>query len=111
MSRPSTSAFGNSPTQTLSWSIMRLRIAHSTTYRYEPPATGVIQILRMTPGSHDGQYVAEWHVDVSTDSRLQVHQDAFGNVTHVLTEGPIADLTIHLEGLIETHDTGGVLKC
>ncbi len=89
---------------------MRLRIAHSTTYRYEPPATGVIQILRMTPGSHDGQYVAEWQIDVSTDSRLQVHQDAFGNVTHVLTEGPIENLTIHVEGLIETHDTGGVLK-
>jgi len=89
---------------------MRLRIAHSTTYRYEPPATGVIQILRMTPGSHDGQYVAEWQIDVSTDSRLDVHQDAFGNVTHVLTEGPIADLIINVEGLIETHDTGGVLR-
>ena len=60
---------------------MRLRISHSTSYRYEPPATGVIQILRMTPGSHDGQYVAEWHVDVSTDSRLDTHEDAFGNVT------------------------------
>ena len=67
---------------------MRLRIAHSTTYRYEPPATGVIQILRMTPGSHDGQYVADWQIDVSTDSRLDVHEDAFGNVTHVLTCGP-----------------------
>ena len=89
---------------------MRLRIAHSTSYRYEPPATGVIQILRMTPGSHDGQYVAEWQIDVSTDSRLDVHQDAFGNVTHVLTHGPIADLTINVEGLIETHDTGGVLQ-
>jgi transglutaminase-like putative cysteine protease len=74
---------------------MRLRIAHTTSYRYEPSASGVIQILRMTPGSHDGQYVAEWQIDVSTDSRLQVHQDAFGNVTHVL---------------IETHDTGGVLR-
>src|SRR3989441_13375557 len=89
---------------------MRLRIAHSTTYRYEPPASGVIQILRMTPGSHDGQYVAEWQIDVSTDSRLDMHQDAFGNVTHVLTHGPITDLTIHVEGLIETHDTGGVLR-
>ena len=89
---------------------MRLRIAHSTSYRYEPPASGVIQILRMTPGSHDGQYVAEWQIDVSTDSRLDVHQDAFGNVTHVLTHGPIADLTINVQGLIETHDTGGVLK-
>src|SRR5665213_3065055 len=89
---------------------MRLRIAHSTSYRYEPPASGVIQILRMTPGSHDGQYVAEWQIDVSTDSRLDVHEDAFGNVTHVLTHGPIADLTINVEGLIETHDTGGVLR-
>ena len=89
---------------------MRLRIAHTTTYRYEPPATGVIQILRMTPGSHDGQYVADWQIDVSTNPRLDVHQDAFGNVTHVLTHGAIADLTIDVEGLIETHDTGGVLR-
>src|SRR3954465_11115252 len=89
---------------------MRLRIAHTTSYRYEPPATGVIQILRMTPGSHDGQYVAEWQIDLSTDSRLDTHEDAFGNVTHVLTHGPIAELIINVEGLIETHDTGGVLR-
>ncbi|MES5484078.1 transglutaminase family protein [Bradyrhizobium sp. INPA03-11B] len=89
---------------------MRLRIAHTTTYRYEPAASGVIQILRMTPSSHDGQYVADWQIDVSTDSRLDTHEDAFGNVTHVLTHGSISDLTIHCEGLVETQDTGGVLK-
>jgi transglutaminase-like putative cysteine protease len=89
---------------------MRLRISHSTTYRYEPAATGVIQMLRMTPGSHDGQYVAQWQIDVSTDSRLDMHDDAFGNVTHVITHGPISEMTITAEGLIETHDTGGVLR-
>src|SRR5262249_26989522 len=89
---------------------MRLRIAHTTSYRYEPAATGVIQILRVPPGSHEGQYVAEWQIDVPADSRLDVHEDAFGNVTHVLTHGPIEDLTIHVEGLIETQDTGGVLR-
>ena len=89
---------------------MRLKISHSTTYRYEPPATGVIQILRMTPGSHDGQYVADWQIDVSADSRLDVHEDAFGNITHVMTHGAIADLNISVEGLVETHDTGGVLR-
>jgi transglutaminase-like putative cysteine protease len=89
---------------------MRLRITHSTTYRYEPAATGVIQILRLTPGSHDGQYVAEWQIDVSSDSRLDMHEDAFGNVTHVMTHGSIEDLTITVGGLIETHDTGGVLR-
>ena len=89
---------------------MRLRIAHSTTYRYEPAATGITQILRMTPRSHDGQYVVEWQIDVSADSRLQMRQDAFGNITHVLTEGAISDLTITVGGLIETHDSGGVLR-
>src|ERR1700761_1860612 len=89
---------------------MRLRIAHSTTYRYEPAATGITQILRMTPRSHDGQYVVEWQIDVSSDSRLHIGQDAFGNITHVLTEGAVSDLTITVEGLIETNDTGGVLR-
>src|SRR6201994_394690 len=89
---------------------MRLKISHSTTYRYAPAATGVIQILRMTPGSHDGQYVAEWQLDVSADTRLEMREDAFGNVTHVMTHGAISDLNITVSGLIETHDTGGILR-
>jgi transglutaminase-like putative cysteine protease len=39
-----------------------------------------------------------------------MHQDAFGNTTHVLTEAAISELTINAAGLIETHDTGGVLR-
>jgi transglutaminase-like putative cysteine protease len=89
---------------------MRLRISHSTTYEYDPPATGVIQVLRMTPGSHDGQYVANWQVDISTDARLDMRYDAFGNVTHVFSHGMIADLTVHVAGQIETQDTGGILR-
>src|SRR6202000_436738 len=54
--------------------------------------------------------VVEWQIDVSSDSRLHIGQDAFGNTTHVLTEAAISDLTITVEGLIETHDTGGVLR-
>ena len=89
---------------------MRLRVQHSTTYRYDPPATGVIQVIRKTPRSFDGQYVAEWQIFVSTDSRMQTHQDAFGNITHVLTLGTTEELTINVEGLVETHDTHGVIK-
>ena len=81
---------------------MRLRISHTTSYRYEPAANSIIQVLRMTPGSHDGQYVAEWQIDVSTDTRLDAHEDAFGNVTHVLSCGPVEDISITAEGLIET---------
>lgn len=89
---------------------MRLRISHATTYHYAPAVSGVIQILRMTPGSHDGQYVANWQIDVSSDSRLDMHLDAFGNITHVLTLGPVEELTVRVEGMVETHNTGGVLK-
>ena len=38
---------------------MRIRISHLTSYRYQTPATSVIQMLRLTPRNHDGQYVAE----------------------------------------------------
>jgi len=108
--RPGMTTLENPPNLDCVGHTMRLRIQHITNYRYEPAATGVIQILRLTPGSHDGQYVAEWQIDVSTDSRLDMHEDAFGNVTHVMTHGAIEDLTITVGGLIETHDTGGVLR-
>jgi len=70
----------------------------------------VIQVLRLTPGNHDGQYVVDWQIDVSTDSRLDMSEDAFGNITHVFSYGPIAELTFHVSGEVETQDTGGVLK-
>jgi transglutaminase-like putative cysteine protease len=90
---------------------MRLRVHHTTTYRYDPPAGGVIQILRLTPGNHDGQYVAEWQVDVSADARLTQRRDAFGNITHVFTaDGPLSELVVHVDGQVDTQDTGGVLR-
>jgi transglutaminase-like putative cysteine protease len=89
---------------------MRLRIKHATTYTFDPPANGVIQVLRLTPNNNDGQYVANWQIDTSTDSRLEMHHDAFGNITHVLTHGPLSELTIDVHGVVETHDTGGVLR-
>lgn len=89
---------------------MRLRISHATAYAYDPAPTGVIQVLRLTPGNHDGQYVADWHVDVSVDARLDMQHDAFGNITHVFTHGPLTELTVHVSGMVETQDTGGVMK-
>jgi len=49
---------------------MRIRISHATTYRYETPPTGVIQMLRLTPRNHEGQYVLNWRVDLSENCRL-----------------------------------------
>jgi transglutaminase-like putative cysteine protease len=90
---------------------MRLRISHRTIYRYDPPASGLIQVLRLTPGNHDGQYIAGWQIDVSTDSHLSQRQDAFGNITHHFTvDTSLSELVVHVEGQIETQDTGGILR-
>ena len=89
---------------------MRIRIAHHTTYRYEKPATGVIQMLRLTPRNHDGQYVINWHIDVSADCRLDQHEDAFGNICHAFTaDGPFSELTVSVEGEVETRNTDGLV--
>jgi len=90
---------------------MLIRISHLTSYRYEPAATSVIQTLRLTPRNHDGQYVASWRIDLSTDCRLDQHEDAFGNISHVFSaEGPLSDLTVNVEGEIETRDTQGIVR-
>jgi transglutaminase-like putative cysteine protease len=93
------------------FAIMRIRISHLTSYRYQTPATSVIQMLRLTPRNHDGQYVARWRIDVSTDCRLDQHDDAFGNISHSFTaDGPLTDLTILVEGEVETRDTQGIVR-
>ena len=90
---------------------MRLRIAHSSVYRYDPPAAGVIQVLRLTPRNHEGQYVERWRIDVVPDARLAAHEDAFGNITHVFTaDGPLEELRVEVDGEVETQNANGVVR-
>jgi transglutaminase-like putative cysteine protease len=90
---------------------MRIHIAHSSVYRYEPPAMGVIQVLRLTPRNHEGQYLVGWRIDVTPDARLAAHEDAFGNITHVFTaDGPLEELRVEVDGQVETQNTDGVVR-
>ena len=90
---------------------MRIRISHETRYRYDAPINGVIQTLRLTPRNHDGQYVVHWRIDVSEDCRLDVHEDAFGNITHTFTaEGPFAELGVQVEGEVDVQNTAGIVR-
>jgi transglutaminase-like putative cysteine protease len=90
---------------------MRIRVTHETVHRYEPPASGVIQTLRVTPRNHAAQYVVDWRIDISADCRLEPQQDAFGNIVHAFSVGgPISELRLLIEGEIETQDTAGVVQ-
>ena len=89
---------------------MRIQISHETVYRYEEPARGVIQTLRLTPRNHDGQYVENWRIDVSENCQLDQYEDAFGNITHGLSaEGPLSELRVVVEGEVDTQDAQGVV--
>jgi transglutaminase-like putative cysteine protease len=90
---------------------MRLCVSHRTTYLYDAPATRVIQVLRLTPRNHDGQYVTTWRIDISADCRLDAQEDAFGNITHsFVAEGPLPELSVLVEGEVETRDAQGVVR-
>ena len=90
---------------------MLIRVSHLASYRYDTPASSVIQILRQTPRNHDGQFVLNWRIDVSADCRLEEHEDAFGNITHAFTvNGPLETLKVQVEGEVETRDTQGIVR-
>jgi transglutaminase-like putative cysteine protease len=90
---------------------MRLRVRHESAYAYATPATRAIETLRLTPRSHDGQFVVDWRIDIDHDCRLDQSTDPFGNAVHSFTvEGPLPGLVIVAEGRVETTDTSGVLS-
>lgn len=90
---------------------MRIHILHATTYRYATPAKYVIQKLRLTPRSHDGQHVRRWRIEVDHDCKLSERWDAFGNIVHTFTlMGSVDGLRITVDGDVETEDTSGVVS-
>jgi transglutaminase-like putative cysteine protease len=90
---------------------MRIRVVHETSYTYEQPARGLIQILRLTPRDHDGQYVRRWRIDTSVDGRLTAREDGFGNLAHWFTpDEPAETLVIRVSGEADTEDNHGVVR-
>ena len=90
---------------------MRLRIIHEITAEYEPPLTGAIRKLRMSPRTYDGQYVGSWRIDVDHDCRLDRVVDAYGNIIHNFSlAGPLPALNVMATGEVEVDDTAGVLQ-
>jgi transglutaminase-like putative cysteine protease len=85
-------------------------IDHRTVYRYEAPAAGIVQILRLTPRSSDSQTILKWRVDVEADGAFKPFTDAHGNAAHAFyADGALSALAIHVEGEVLTTDTVGIV--
>ena len=90
---------------------MRIHVRHETVYAYASPPKYVIQKLRLSPRSHEGQYVRRWRIEVDQDCRLIETSDAFGNIVHSFTlHDHFDELKIAVEGEIETEETAGVVR-
>ncbi len=90
---------------------MRIRIDHETRYAYDRAARFIVQVLRLTPRSTEGQQVRDWRIETDVDARIRRSEDAFGNIVHTLyTERPTNALMVRVTGEVATVDTGGVLK-
>ena len=89
---------------------MRIRVSHTTSYAYAGATRSILQVLRLTPRSHEGQHVVNWTVEADSDIRMRMSEDAFGNLIHTLsTDKPVTGLTLNVTGEVRTADTGGVV--
>src|ERR1700691_816530 len=90
---------------------MRIRIAHETTFSYDPPARFIIQTLRLTPRSFDSQYVMRWRLNVDIDTGSRLSEDCFGNVVSCFSyQRPVERFTVSAIGEVETTDAVGVVR-
>jgi transglutaminase-like putative cysteine protease len=90
---------------------MKLRVQHQTVYRYEKPIPYSIQTLRVSPRPYEGCAVLNWSVRGEGRRELPSLIDGFGNLTHCHTvTRPHTEMTLAVEGEVETTDTAGVVR-
>ena len=90
---------------------MRLKITHQTSYRYDQPVQSLVQSLRLTPSVFEGQRVVDWAISVSGGQRGAAFRDGAGDWIEGWTvRGPVEEVTVAIEGQIDTRDTAGVLR-
>ncbi|MFC3075371.1 transglutaminase family protein [Shinella pollutisoli] len=88
---------------------MRLKISHTTEYRYADPVQYSLQRLRLTPRNQPGQIVRDWRTTVHGAHVEVGYTDHFGNhVDLVSTDAEQVVIRIVAEGEVETEDRAGV---
>jgi len=88
---------------------MRLKITHTTEYRYDEPVQYTLQRLRLTPLSGPSQDVINWDIAVDGAVIEAGYNDHFGNHVHLVsTEGDSHTVRIVASGTLETLDRTGV---
>lgn len=90
---------------------MILTVRHQTTHRYDRPVRGVVQSHRLHPARFDGQRVIAWSVDVAGGVKGGGFRDGADDFIQAWTvPGPVDQVSVTVQGTVETQDLAGVLR-
>lgn len=89
---------------------MRLKISHTTRYRFEAPVTSGLQQLRKTPKPHAGQKILSWQTRIEGGQRELAYEDHNNNTVELISfERGAQAVTVVSEGEVEIGNTNGVI--
>jgi len=90
---------------------MRLKIAHTTTYDYDPPPTYGLQRLRLRPPNLASQQIADWEMTVVGATTHVGYQDEHFNAVDLIgVDEGARHVSVAVRGSVETFDTAGVTE-
>lgn len=89
---------------------MKLKISHTTSYKYDQPVSYALQQVRLTPMNNPQQSVINWSIEIEGGSQELAFSDQHKNHT-LLVKANAGQTELHFTafGEVETHDSTGVL--
>ena len=90
---------------------MKIKITHSTTYKYSSTVPRLIQCLKLYPSVCDNQEIIDWKTISSNGKILESHTDALGHrIQNIFINNFHGQLKITSKGILKTKDLSGVVK-
>ena len=90
---------------------MKIKITHSTTYKYSSTVPRLIQCLKLYPSICDNQEILKWETSSSYGKIIESHFDGLGHrVQNIFIKNFSGHLKITSKGMLKTKDLSGVVK-
>ena len=89
---------------------MKIAIRHQLSLAIGPGVARAVQHILLTPTAGPTQSILEWVIEVPGGDNATTFADGFGNRAMLVTQTrPEAEITISVNGLVETIDRNGVI--
>ena len=90
---------------------MKIKITHSTTYKYTSTVPRLIQCLKLYPSICDNQEILEWETSSSSGRIVESHIDGLGHrVQNIFVNNFSGQHRITSKGILKTKDLSGVVR-